>query len=390
MSIFPDAYGGDPGRDEIMFTEDDLDYAPVIDKVASEGISVLAVDYGGSYSYANFEYIATHTGGIHYTSGTNWQVDIATEIENRIGTGRGDVAFIIDLTGSMSGNFVDLKTKMKSLIDLLPATLDVAFGLGTFVDYPGFYDSYGYAAAYGDSAYGDYAWRMNLDITTDRTLAKSAIDSDIPNTWTYWGGDGPQCYSRALFESQFFSWRTAEYLGEYTVTAYAYPEEADDEYFPDNSPRSPIQIIRENGSIITVWVKVPFLVGKMGMRMNGGGIVNDNPQGYNHLVQAEWRKGVGLTGRFVEVDKPLSSIGKELIPYRTIAIPGSERKLKYGDMGYFVIVGTGERYEFSVDDRLSKPNYPKQIDLWLGVGKEAFHKAMKEWGVREASLYIYR
>jgi len=215
LGIFTNAYGGDPGRDEIMFTEDDLDYVPVIQKVASEGIIVFTVDYLDYWGYgyaddthANFEYIATQTGGKHYYGWTDWYNSIANDLITLIGTGRGDIVFIVDLTGSMSGNFVNLKAKLKAIVDLLPTTLDVAFGLGTFVDYPHYYDSYGYAATYGDAAYGDYAWRMNLDITTDRDLIKSKIDSDIPNAWTYWGGDGPQCYSRALYESQFFSWRT--------------------------------------------------------------------------------------------------------------------------------------------------------------------------------------
>jgi hypothetical protein len=216
LGIFSNAYGGDPGRDEVMFTEDDLDYVPVVQKVASEGIRVFTVDYLDYWGYgyvddthANFEYIASQTGGKHYYGWTDWHNSIVSDLITFIGTGRGDVVFIVDLTGSMSDNFVDLKTKIKELIDLLPTTLDIGFGLGTFVDYPHYYDSYGYAATYGDAAYGDYAWRMNLDITTDRTLVKNTIDSDIPNIWTYWGGDGPQDYVRALYESQFFSWRVA-------------------------------------------------------------------------------------------------------------------------------------------------------------------------------------
>ncbi len=205
-------YGGDPGRDEIMFTVDDLDYVPVINKVASESIVVFTVDY--TYSgdaYTNFEYIADKTGGEHYDGTTAWDVSIASEIATRIGTGRGDVVFTYDITGSMSWYLADVKTKTKAIIDAL-STLDVGFGVGTHVDYPDYYDSYGYADAYG--APPDYAWSMDTDIT-DAATAKSTIDSAIVTG--YDGGDTPENYVRVLYECQYFSWRTTGETAEYHV-----------------------------------------------------------------------------------------------------------------------------------------------------------------------------
>ena len=77
--------------------------------------------------------------------------------------------------------------------------MDVTFGLGTHVDYPGFYDSYGYAATYGVST--DYAWRMDVDLTPDRGYVKFVVNGLTP----YSGADGPQNFVRVLFETQFFS-----------------------------------------------------------------------------------------------------------------------------------------------------------------------------------------
>ena len=208
--LFTSAYGGDPGRDEIMFTSDDLDYVPVIDSVESMGIAVLTVDCQpsttGDYAndaHKNFEYISQKTGGKHfYYTSPEWNVALATEISSRIGSGKGDVVLTFDLTGSMGWVTGDLKVRTKGIIEALPSTLNIVFGIGTHVDYPHYYNSYGYSDLYGQSP--DYAWKMNLDITTDRNAAKNAIDSMT----NYWGADGPQDYVRVLYETQFFSWRS--------------------------------------------------------------------------------------------------------------------------------------------------------------------------------------
>lgn len=81
-------------------------------------------------------------------------------------------------------------------------TGDVAFGVGSHVDYPSYHDSYGYANLYGASP--DYAWKLDQDITKDKPTAKTAIDG----LGNYGGADMPQDYARALYETQFFAWRS--------------------------------------------------------------------------------------------------------------------------------------------------------------------------------------
>ena len=217
---FNATYGGDPGRDEIMFTGDDLMYFAVLRATADQGISILTVDcqYGQGGvavpitmqqdAHANFQNIAEKTGGVYYLYTTpSWDGAIATEISNRIDAGKGDVVFTFDLSESMfwDTNLIpDLKTKTKGIIDAL-AGLDVAFGLATHVDYPSFYNSYGYAAAYGSDLVGDYAWLQNLDITPDSATIKNKIDTDI--IAGFLGADIPQNYARVVYETQFFTWR---------------------------------------------------------------------------------------------------------------------------------------------------------------------------------------
>jgi hypothetical protein len=198
------AYGGDPGPDEVMFTDDDLDYWPTIQKLWDEGTTVFAVNYNPNYidAFYSFSYMAGGTGGVYYVGGDAWDTMIVDQIVGRIGDHcRADVIFTIDLSGSMAINLDDVKNKIKSLIDNMPGTMDVTFGLGTHVDYPGFYDSYGYAAWYGDGSFGDYAWSMDVDLTHDREFVKWVVDGLTP----YFGADGPQNFVRVLFEIQFFS-----------------------------------------------------------------------------------------------------------------------------------------------------------------------------------------
>jgi hypothetical protein len=210
LDIFGAAYGGDPGRDEVMFTADDLDYARVISDLADKGISVLGVNYGNGSALAdaNFAYIAANTGGAVYNGLDNWNTSVTNWVLSAISKGAGvDVVFVVDASGSMSMNLADLQTKIGHIVDNL-AAYDVTFGLGAFVDYPAAYDSYGYSATYGSSGTGDYAWNMIQDLTANGVLVKS----EIAALTTKWGGDNPQDYTRALYESQFFDWRN---MGRY-------------------------------------------------------------------------------------------------------------------------------------------------------------------------------
>jgi hypothetical protein len=111
---------------------------------------------------------------------------------------KADVIFAFDLTGSMSGIINEAKDKALQIMEQLDATgVDINYAVVSYMDYPNSYDSYGYAAEYGDSYYGDYAYQLNKPITNDRTAVSNAINSlEIGS-----GSDGPQDYTRILYES---------------------------------------------------------------------------------------------------------------------------------------------------------------------------------------------
>jgi hypothetical protein len=73
------------------------------------------------------------------------------------------------------------------------------------MDYPSEYSNYyGYKAKYGDPSYGDYAFRLDQDLTTDIDAVSVKIDGI--NTGS--GGDVPQDYARVVYEARSFTWRT--------------------------------------------------------------------------------------------------------------------------------------------------------------------------------------
>ena len=110
-----------------------------------------------------------------------------------------DVVFAFDLTGSMSGTVTEMKASATDILDGVLAKFPGArFGLATFRDYP--------FPPYGGS--GDWAWRVEQTITADAL----SIEGAIGGMTVAGGGDGPESYSRVLFEAAHpdnsLGWRT--------------------------------------------------------------------------------------------------------------------------------------------------------------------------------------
>lgn len=115
---------------------------------------------------------------------------------------KGDVIFLFDTTGSMNWIISNMQTKAITIMNGIRASInDTHFGVGSHGDYNGSYSSYNYTAMYGWP--GDYAFTKNLDITGNTTTVQIAIN----NTVLTGGGDGPECISRAVWETLSYSWR---------------------------------------------------------------------------------------------------------------------------------------------------------------------------------------
>lgn len=119
---------------------------------------------------------------------------------------KGDVMFILDLTGSMGGVLSTAKANSINIMNALRGLIpDTNFGAISHMDYPGFYSSCGYAASYG--TFVDYPYRLDANITSSLIQVASGI-----NEMTLGNGfDGPENYTRPLWElsnDNSINWRS--------------------------------------------------------------------------------------------------------------------------------------------------------------------------------------
>ncbi len=101
----------------------------------------------------------------------------------------GDVAFIIDTTGSMGGTISAMKSEYSAMVSALTTALpDAEYAVGTYDDYA--YGGYGYSSS------GDKPFYMLQQVTSDT----SAVQSALTGIGTHYGGDGPESGMEALFQ----------------------------------------------------------------------------------------------------------------------------------------------------------------------------------------------
>ena len=108
---------------------------------------------------------------------------------------KGDVAFVVDTTGSMGGTISGLKTNLSSTI--IPALRtripDLGIGVAAHDDFA--YAPYGYASS-GDQAFYFPATPQGYvtTVTTDSQAAANALT-------THFGGDGPESNVQAMYHA---------------------------------------------------------------------------------------------------------------------------------------------------------------------------------------------
>lgn len=111
---------------------------------------------------------------------------------------KADILICFDLTGSMGGELEEVKKHaidiMEGVRDLVP---DTYFGVISHMDYPSSYSGCGYGAQYGDPVDGDNPYTLNRPLTGDLTSVHNAINGLSLGD----GADGPESYSRALYEA---------------------------------------------------------------------------------------------------------------------------------------------------------------------------------------------
>ena len=126
-----------------------------------------------------------------------------------------DVLFSFDVTSSMGGVLDTAEANAISLMTALEASgVSFHFAVASFGDYPDTYNSCGYSNTYGALIPGgyagytsDYPYALNQAMTTNMAAVAAAMNSLELTP----GMDGPEGYTRALYESYAdtnVTWRT--------------------------------------------------------------------------------------------------------------------------------------------------------------------------------------
>ncbi len=193
-----------------------------------------------------------------------------------------DVLFVVDTSGSMGSELDEAREKIASVMESVSAHLpDVAFGVANVEDIPDYYEGV-FTSNLSESEYAEAnekAWRLDKAITTNRSEVAAAIEKLTIG----YGGDGPEAYSRALWESDTnpsVGWRTGS---RHEIVLIA-----------DNVPHD---TNLNEGLLESQWVTNPF-------------DTNEEPGGKFGIPDTQWTPGTDL--RIRDVARQLGSDGKPL------------------------------------------------------------------------------
>jgi hypothetical protein len=112
-----------------------------------------------------------------------------------------DVMFLVDTTGSMGSAIQEAQEDAQEAMAQISVALpDVQFGLASMADYGHDFVNYNgqpEISPYDDENSTDVPWTLHQAITPNQSL----ISADLLKLAADAGGDGPEAYGRALFES---------------------------------------------------------------------------------------------------------------------------------------------------------------------------------------------
>ncbi len=166
-----------------------------VDEVAIYGTDPYDADSDGDGQSDGAEVLA-ETDPLDPTStveGVYVEVPERTEVEEPfsfdLAIQMGDVAFLIDTTGSMGSTANAMAAEFGNIVVGLETVIeDMAYGFATYDDYT--------CCGYGYSSSGDNPFILQQQVTTDTTLVQTALNA-CPN---HYGGDGPESSIEALYQ----------------------------------------------------------------------------------------------------------------------------------------------------------------------------------------------
>ncbi|MGE5404774.1 MAG: hypothetical protein ACM3PP_07530, partial [Candidatus Saccharibacteria bacterium] len=143
---------------------------------------------------------------IQHTLSPGQSASDSISVKIPIAVRKTDILFVFDSTASTWYTNKTAAQDCINIINQLNQMGDVDYGVATFMDYTNTYTSYGYSAKYGGVFEGDYPYHLNQPITSDDNLVISSLNNLPCGS----GGDPPEAYTRAIYESYAdtsVSWR---------------------------------------------------------------------------------------------------------------------------------------------------------------------------------------
>ena len=114
---------------------------------------------------------------------------VEEDFEFTLSVKMGDVAFLLDSTGSMSSTLSGVASEFATLVTEISAEIpDAEYGVATYDDYA--YGSYGYSSS------GDKPFELRQEVTNNTTQVQTVLRS----LSTHYGGDGPESGMEALYQ----------------------------------------------------------------------------------------------------------------------------------------------------------------------------------------------
>ncbi len=115
-----------------------------------------------------------------------------------------DILFVFDTSGSMGGVIEEAKEEIKTLVASTEASLpNVEFGVADVEDIPGYFDGE-LTETKTEEEYeedNEKAWALWQPLTSSENAVEEAINNLSGEEVAHYGGDGPEAYGRALYES---------------------------------------------------------------------------------------------------------------------------------------------------------------------------------------------
>lgn len=128
--------------------------------------------------------------------------DVKVQVSTTVTTGsvfdKADVLFLVDVSGSYGDDLAQFRSKATAIANAFSTIgRDVKMALASFSDFP--------IRPYGSASSGDYAYRLEQNLTSDT----SAIVSAINGLRLRYGGDGPESQLEALYQAATtLGWRS--------------------------------------------------------------------------------------------------------------------------------------------------------------------------------------